>query len=120
MRSRLAWAILPLGIALVGCGSVPGPTAVASAPPAASSPSPSAALGSASPASSVPVSPSGGALDTPKIAAQHLLTTKAYDLELKILREQRATDPVETLVTGTGRMEPPTGRGHVRYDFTGL
>jgi hypothetical protein len=60
------------------------------------------------------------ALDTPSIAAQHLLATKAFDLELKILRAQRSTDPVVTLVTGRGRMEPPAGRGHVQYDFTGL
>jgi hypothetical protein len=75
--------------------------------------SPSDSVASAAPSSSA-------AADSPKIAAQHLLTTKAFDLELKILRAKRATDPVETLVVGTGRMEPVTGRGHLRYDFTGL
>jgi len=113
--------VLVLGFALVGCAT-PAPS---SAPSTSLQPptSPSAvSVPSGSPAGSAAVPSAGpsGASDTPKIAAQHLLATKAFDLELKILREQRPTDPVETLVTGTGRMEPTSGRGHVTYDFTGL
>ena len=120
MRHRLAWAVL-VSIAIGGCASTPAPSASASAPTAFASPP--ATLGPVSPPASAPAaaSPSASeASDVPKVAAQHLLATKAFDLELKILREKRATDPVETLVVGHGRMEPVTGRGHVQYDFTGL
>jgi hypothetical protein len=114
----LPLAVLVLGITMVGCAT-PAPTPRASPQPVASSSLPvpsSPPVGSAAP----PNASANANLDTPKIAAQHLLATKAYDLQLKIVREQGPTDPVETLVTGAGRMEPPTGRGHVRYDFTGL
>src|SRR4051794_27379268 len=109
MRPRGASAMLPLAIVLAGCASVPGPTVVPGTP-AASAPLASTSTVAASRSRSpAPASPSAGAaLDAPKKAAQHLLATRSYDLELKILREKRSTDPVETLVTGSGRMEPPT------------
>ena len=122
MRPRLAPAIL-LGIAIAGCASTRAPSASGNAnPPSAVAPSAAASATIASPAGSeVPPNPSASAASgSPQLAAQHLLTTKSFDLKLKILREKRATDPVETLVEGNGRMEPATGRGHVQYDFTGL
>jgi len=121
VRLRLAPAIL-LGIAIAGCASTPAPSASPNAnPPTAIAPLPTSGS-SASPAGSEgPPNPSASAASgSPQLAAQHLLTTKSFDLELKILREKRSTDPVETLVEASGRMEPATGRGHVRYDFTGL
>ena len=117
MKRRLAWAVFPLSIALVGCGSVTTPSATA--PSASAAPAPASSSAPAGSAGTPSASP-GAALDTPSVAARQLLATKAFDLQLKISREQRPTDPVETLVTGSGRMEPVTGRGHVRYDFTGL
>jgi hypothetical protein len=39
---------------------------------------------------------------------------------MSVIREQRPGDPVETLVTGSGRVEPARDRGHVEYDLTGL
>jgi len=111
-----------LGIAIAGCASTPAPSASPDAnPPSAIAPSPTSGS-TASPAGSEgPPNPSASAASgSPQLAAQHLLTTKSFDLELKILREKRSTDPVETLVEASGRMEPAIGRGHVRYDFTGL
>ena len=111
-----------LGIAIAGCASTPAPSASPDAnPPSAIAPSPTSGS-TASPAGSEgPPNPSASAASgSPQLAAQHLLTTKSFDLELKILREKRSTDPVETLVEASGRMEPATGRAHVRYDFTGL
>jgi hypothetical protein len=121
MKIPFACAAILLSVAIGGCASTPAPSASAN-PPSAIAPSPSTPGHAASPAGSVePAGPSASAdSGAARIAAQHLLTTKAFDLELKILREKRSTDPVQTLVEGSGRMEPATGRGHVRYDFTGL
>jgi hypothetical protein len=116
-------AVFPLSIALIGCGSVATPSVAtpSATEPAVVSPQPTpATVSSPDTSAAAPNASASAALDMPKIAAQHLLATKAFDLELKISREQRSTDPVVTLVTGSGRMEPVSGRGHVRYDFTGL
>ena len=39
---------------------------------------------------------------------------------MRVVREKRATDPIETLITGAGRVEPAIGRGRVSYDLAGL
>jgi hypothetical protein len=39
---------------------------------------------------------------------------------MNVEREKRPTDPIETLLTGSGRMEPGQGRGEMRYDVSGL
>jgi hypothetical protein len=121
MKIPFACAAILLSVAIGGCASTPAPSASEN-PPSANAPSPSTPGPAASSAGSVePAGPSASAASgSARLAAQHLLTTKAFDLELKILREKRSTDPVQTLVEGSGRMEPATGRGHVRYDFTGL
>jgi hypothetical protein len=41
-------------------------------------------------------------------------------VSLVVERQKRPTDPAETLVTGTGRVEPSAGRGHWRYDVSAL
>lgn len=121
MKIPFARAAILLSIAVGGCASTPAPSANAQQPSASASSLSTPGPGSSPAGSESPAGPSGSAdSGSAKIAAQHLLTTKAFDLELKILREKRSTDPVETLVEGSGRMEPAIGRGHVRYDFTGL
>jgi hypothetical protein len=49
-----------------------------------------------------------------------LLEATSASVDLAVEREKRPTDPVETLLVGTGRLEPTQGRGEMRYDLTGL
>ena len=64
--------------------------------------------------------PSGSSDGSPAAAARRLLEDDAADVVLEVVREKRATDPVETLLGGTGRVEPLNGRGEVRYDLSAL
>jgi hypothetical protein len=57
---------------------------------------------------------------SPATAAQRLLEAEAARVEMAVRREKRPTDPVETLLTGSGRIEPAAGHGQMRYDLTGL
>ena len=71
-----------------------------------------------SPSVSSPRSTSSSTVATS--AALQSLQTEAADIALTVIREKRAGDPIETLLTGSGRIEPAVGHGHVRYDLRGL
>lgn len=91
-------------LVVAGCYADPGGSAIA--PP---SPAPTRSAG---------VMPSDTM--TPSVAAQRLLAADAAQVELSVVREKRPADPIENLVTGSGRVEPSIGRGHVSYDLSGL
>jgi hypothetical protein len=53
-------------------------------------------------------------------AARELLDASASDVAVSVRRETGTDDPVRTLMTGRGRIEPAAGRGGVRFDFSPL
>jgi len=53
-------------------------------------------------------------------AARTLLESPAASVDLEVRREKRPADPVETLITFEGRIEPAIERGQVRLDFSGM
>lgn len=56
----------------------------------------------------------------PTLAAKALLLTAIAGVEISVRRTKRAEDPIETLVLGSGQIEPALWRGRVRYDLGGL
>ncbi len=109
-----------LALAVAGCYGSGGS---ASGPPAAEStwPSGSPAATLAPGASAAIATPDASSIATPPTdAARRLLSTAAAAFDMTVVREKRPQDPIETLIAGSGRVEPPNGRGQARYDLTGL
>jgi hypothetical protein len=76
----------------------------------------------ASPVSGSPDAPAsvGWSSMEPSLAARRLLAGVAAEVGMSVSREAEPDDPIETLVAGSGVIEPVGGRGQVRYDLSGL
>jgi hypothetical protein len=75
-----------------------------------------------SPVAGSPAAPAsvGWSSMEPSLAARRLLAEVAAEVGMSVSRETEPDDPVETLIAGSGLIEPAGGRGHVRYDLSGL
>jgi hypothetical protein len=123
VRSRLP-SIAALVLLVGACSALPGesssvaPTSVPKAPPASTAPDASDAEAPS------PVAPTGRPSQSlegrPQAAARRLLEADGARVSMSVIREKRPVDPVETLLTGSGRVEPARDRGHIRYDLSGL
>lgn len=75
------------------------------------------------PSTATPTTTSPGSTSSSTVAtsaALQALQTASADIALTVTREKGAGHPIETLLTGSGRIEPAVGHGHVRYDLRGL
>jgi hypothetical protein len=114
-----------VGVALLvvvgACTATPGESASSPGASGTALPSPSrvaaAATASASASASASVAPE---LHDASQAALELFSASDSDVEMTVRREKGPDDPVETLLTGKGRVEPAMARGRVRFDFAGL
>lgn len=119
MQSRLLAGVVLAATVAGGCSTTlgslePSESAIVSiAPSEAPSASPDPAQASAS---AVQSAAPNAAIE----AARRLMHAEAAEITMDVRRQKRESDPIETLLTLDGRVEPALGRGHVQADFSGL
>jgi hypothetical protein len=122
MLSRLPVTMLLALTVIAGCSTTAAslaPSETATSPVASHLPaSPSSDSFPAQSSSTVPSEPSPGSEAIE--AARRLVRADAAHVAMDVRRQKRESDPVETLITLDGRVEPALGRGRARADFSGL
>jgi hypothetical protein len=121
MESRLFAGLVLALVVVVACSTTIGSLAPNEAATATGSLAPSDAATASPTPTQAPASivPSGGSNEAIE-AARRLMLSDGAEIAMDVRRQKRESDPIETLITLDGRVEPALGRGQIRVDFSGL